>query len=114
MDAEAETEATSPQDAVLSSLGDEWFRITLEGSIYAWICRREDGSEDGFAELSPAPWVHVGAGEVDERPCWINEDTQEFFFLEAGQVSDAEGQVQEVYVLLRSFCCPLLATARSG
>ena len=71
--------------ALLSSLGDEWFRITLEGSIYAWICRREDGSEDGFAELSPAPWVHVGAGEVDERPCWINEDTQEFFFLEAGQ-----------------------------
>ena len=82
-DVEAETETTVPQDAVLSSLGDEWFRISLEGSIHAWVCRREDGSEDGFAELSPAPWVHVGPGEVDERPCWINEDTQEFFFVEA-------------------------------
>ncbi|CAE7769965.1 unnamed protein product [Symbiodinium sp. CCMP2456] len=82
-DVEAETETTLPEDAVLSSLGDEWFRISLEGSIYAWVCRRGDGSEDGFAELSPAPWVHVDPGEVDERPCWINEDSQEFFFVEA-------------------------------
>ncbi|CAE7902222.1 unnamed protein product, partial [Symbiodinium necroappetens] len=94
VDAEAEPENTLPQDAVLSSLGDEWFRMPLEGSIYAWVCRRQDGSEDGFVEMNPAPWVHVGPGEVDEllgkvmtgsvtvRPCWINESTQEFFFIE--------------------------------
>ncbi|CAE6914163.1 unnamed protein product [Symbiodinium sp. CCMP2592] len=85
-DAEAEPETSLPQDAaVLSSLGDEWFRMPLEGSIYAWVCRRQDGSEDGFVEMNPAPWVHVGPGEVDERPCWINGSTQEFFFIEEAE-----------------------------
>ena len=28
-------------------------RLRLEDEIFAWICRRADGTEDGFAELNP-------------------------------------------------------------
>lgn len=49
-----------------------------------WWCVRAGGVEDGFLEAEAKPWQLLTSLDLPEleRPCWINEDTGEFFFVE--------------------------------
>ncbi|CAJ1328858.1 unnamed protein product [Effrenium voratum] len=65
-----------------SSLGVEWSRLELKEGLFGWWAFRE-GTEEGFAELAPDPWMFIGAGEVEEleHPCWYNTESTEYFFV---------------------------------
>lgn len=72
-----------------SSMDVEWERYELDSNIFAWWCERADGTQDGFAELAPEKWDLLTPEECEhiERPCWINGDTGEHFFISRDMAS---------------------------
>ncbi|CAK9018971.1 unnamed protein product [Durusdinium trenchii] len=74
----------------LSSSHVEWVRFELSEGVFAWWCTRDDGSEDGFVEMNPEPWSLVTPTQVQEleRPCWINGEDGEYFFISPQDTPD--------------------------
>jgi len=70
-------EEPAPFAPGLSSTGTQWAKAT--DPVDCWWCQREDGQDDFFLEADPLPWRLHQDPELGSH--WLNEDTEEFFFV---------------------------------